>query len=501
MITRLKINGFKNLNGVDIRFGPFTCIAGVNAVGKSNLFDAIRFLNNLATKSLIEAARSVRSEGQKQSDLREIFYKTGEFYTDSISFEVDMILPSEAFDELGQKAKASITSVRYCLELKFRDDEDPYLTIEREELFPITQTEATQELLFEHRPKWRKSVISGRRQTNTPFISTAEKNISGEQDQEDCIKIVRLHQDQTKGSPTDKIINQLPRTVLSTVNAEYPTACVARHEMTSWMLLQLEPSALRRSDDFEKRKNATLLADGSQIPAMLYRLQNENQDRDIYQELANRLSELVPEIRDVKIDKDEKRELLTLMVRYHDGSYFPARSLSDGTLRFLSLTALELDTKSGGVICLEEPENGIHPEKIGAMLRLLQDIATDPADQIGIDNPFRQVIINTHSPLVVQQTPEDSLVVAEYLEKIDVKTKKITKAVHFSPLPGTWRADEKKFDQRTVAIGKLLAFLGASPSNENNNYNFMSKDASKYRKNIPKRVIDREDIGRQLSLF
>jgi len=44
MIIRIKVKGFKNLVDVDVRFGPFTCVAGVNGVGKSNLFDAIRFL-------------------------------------------------------------------------------------------------------------------------------------------------------------------------------------------------------------------------------------------------------------------------------------------------------------------------------------------------------------------------------------------------------------------------------------------------------------------------
>ena len=43
MLTRFKVNGFKNLVAVDLRFGPFTCIAGANGVGKSNLFDAIRY--------------------------------------------------------------------------------------------------------------------------------------------------------------------------------------------------------------------------------------------------------------------------------------------------------------------------------------------------------------------------------------------------------------------------------------------------------------------------
>lgn len=41
MLTRLKVSGFKNLVDVDVRFGPFTCVAGANGVGKSNLFDAI----------------------------------------------------------------------------------------------------------------------------------------------------------------------------------------------------------------------------------------------------------------------------------------------------------------------------------------------------------------------------------------------------------------------------------------------------------------------------
>ncbi len=63
MITRMKISGFKNLVDLDIRFGPFTCVAGANGVGKSNLFDAIIFLSALAEKTLIEAAMSVRGEG------------------------------------------------------------------------------------------------------------------------------------------------------------------------------------------------------------------------------------------------------------------------------------------------------------------------------------------------------------------------------------------------------------------------------------------------------
>ena len=67
LLEILKVIGFKNLVDVDVYFGPFTCVAGVNAVGKSNLFDAIHFLSALADHSLIDAALSVRNESGKTS--------------------------------------------------------------------------------------------------------------------------------------------------------------------------------------------------------------------------------------------------------------------------------------------------------------------------------------------------------------------------------------------------------------------------------------------------
>ena len=77
MLTRLRVTGFKNLMDVDIRFGPFTCIAGRNAVGKSNLFDAIRFLSAAASETLMKAALSVRNEESRQADPGSVFTGRG----------------------------------------------------------------------------------------------------------------------------------------------------------------------------------------------------------------------------------------------------------------------------------------------------------------------------------------------------------------------------------------------------------------------------------------
>ena len=73
MLTRLKVSGFKNLVDVDVRFGPFTCVVGPNGVGKSNLFDAIRFLSALANHTLMEAAASVRDQDSRTADVRNLF--------------------------------------------------------------------------------------------------------------------------------------------------------------------------------------------------------------------------------------------------------------------------------------------------------------------------------------------------------------------------------------------------------------------------------------------
>ncbi len=463
MLTRLKVSGFKNLVDDDVYFGPFTCIAGANGAGKSNLFDAIAFLSALADRSLIDAALSVRDEGGRMSDLRGIFHQSGNEHDRQMSFEAEMIVPREGQDDLGQKAKASITFLRYSLSLAYRGDDKSraFLEVTREELTHITQGQAPEHLPFPHSVDWRKSAIQGRR--TSPFISTIGEGVE---------RVIRLHQEGVQGRTRQFAAANLPRTVLSSANAaESPTALLARQEMRSWRLLQLEPSALRRPDEFTSP--ARMGADGSHVAATLYHLARQNgytrtQDQgaqdhaeQVYAQVANRLAELIDDVDRVSIDRDESRELLTLVVSDHDGTLYPARALSDGTLRFLAFAVLYLDPAAQGVLCLEEPENGIHPARIPAMLDLLQDIATDATRAISEDNPLRQVIINTHSPSVVSEVPDDSLIVAEIKERVVGKRR--FKAARFSGLPKTWRARTDE-GESGVARGVLTAYLNPAPT-------------------------------------
>src|ERR1035437_6204040 len=104
MLTRLKVDGFKNLDRVDVRFGPFTCVAGPNGVGKSNLFDAIAFLAALADKPLVEAALTVRGGDARRGDVRTLFRRTAGQIADTMKFVAELVIPAEGEDALGQTA-------------------------------------------------------------------------------------------------------------------------------------------------------------------------------------------------------------------------------------------------------------------------------------------------------------------------------------------------------------------------------------------------------------
>ena len=456
MITRIKINGFKSLLQTELLFGPFTCIAGENAVGKSNLFDAIIFLSKLAegNYTIQQAAKSLRSENQKHSNIKDIFFRSGSHYFNKMSFEIDMIVSEKAEDDLGQLAEATITSLQYKLELKLNENDEERESIEiiEESLTPIKITDAREQLSVRGKKEWVNSILKGRRGIKTPFISTKDGRI-------------KLHQDMGKngngrsgkGRSTEYIAEKMPRTLLSTVTSESPTAFLARHEMRNWVMLQLEPGALRQPDSIFEVKNAKISANGYHVPATLYRLLNEKKERDIFQLLTNKVKELVSAVDEISVEKDEKRDLLTLQIRFKDGLSLPAHSLSDGTLRFLALAIIREDSEHGGLICLEEPENGIHPDKIKEMVQLLEDVATEIEYEVDEDNPLRQVIINTHSPAVVNAVSTNSLYIASVKEMYMDWLKKKVQFTFFKVDKNTWKAEPNSMN--TIVNGDIFPYV------------------------------------------
>lgn len=484
MITRIKIDGFKSLLNTELYFGPFTCIAGANAAGKSNFFDAILFLSKLANgNTLMQAAKSIRSENQKHSDIKDIFFKSGDDYYDRMYFEVDMLVPQKGEDDFGQEAEAKITSLRYILELKLNDItiENEPIEIVREELLPITLGLTEKSIHFDFKEEWLNSVLLGKR-AGTPFISTSEDSVKLHSDSKD---------NRRGGRTTENFRKKMQKTLLSFLQADSPTGFIASQEMRNWAILQFEPSALRQPNTILDVRNAEITGNGNNLPATLYRLQLEKKDDDVFQVLTNKLKSLVGDIDEIFVDRDEKRDLLTLQVKFKDGLVLPAQSLSDGTLRFLGLAIIKEDPKSSGMICLEEPENGINPKKVEEMVKLLEEMATDTEYEVDDENPLRQVIINSHSPLVVSKVPDHSLYLAIEKEMYSERFKRKIKYTSFSGLKGTWKTLNDLVPETT--LGEIISYLDSNQVSARPSSEVLEEPKSKYnsasKKLIKKRTV------------
>ena len=330
------------------------------------------------------------------------------------------------------------------------------LILSHESLTHVTEGEAVSKIGFPHNARlFRKSAIQNKRRSHAGFISTQVAH-------DDQTEIV-VHQDGgSRGPGQISPAARAPRTIVGTSNTSAtPTILAARREMQKWKFLALEPSAMRNPDRFHT--DPLITANGGHLPATLNRLVAEAAKRGedagtVFARIATRLAQLVP-VADMSIDVDEVRQLLTLYVTEQSGVRLPAASLSDGTLRFLTLVVLLSDPEARGLICIEEPENGIHPAKLDAMVHLLKELAVDPNFTPGPDNPFRQVIVATHSPGFVQlQDPNDLVFALEARVRGEDGTP--VRTLRCRPLAETWRA---RSGEPTVGMGSILAYLSTPP--------------------------------------
>jgi predicted ATPase len=83
----------------------------------------------------------------------------------------------------------------------------------------------------------------------------------------------------------------------------------------------------------------------------------------------------------------------------------PATRLSDGTIRFIAILAQLLSPDPPPLICMEEPELGLHPDAVSLLAELLHEASSRT-----------QLVVTTHSDSLVSALTEyaDSILVCEY---------------------------------------------------------------------------------------
>ncbi len=416
MLVSLTVKNFKSIEHAQLRFGPLTCIIGRNGAGKSNLFDAIHFLSLLADRDIHRASIEVRRASDGSHSPLDLVH--GRDRTRRIELAADMIVPSKVADDFGIEVAPSTTLLSYRVVLRYDEGSDRLL-VDQEHLSHAKLGDYGEFVTFPSSSAFRGSVAIGSRRGG-PLISTSEDRIM-------------LHGDGgSRGRPAP--VGTSPLTVVGGTNtADYPTVLAAKREMTSWRLLHLEPSSMRSPDARSARPHVS--ASGGHLAATLYALAAARPEAAI--EVANRLRELNSDVIELEAIPDEPRHQVVLRARVRGvENWLFGRSLSDGTLRYVALALMLVDVDDRGVLCVEEPENGMYPARIPDLIRLLRDYAVDTEEPVDDDNPLRQIILNTHSPEVARQIPFGDLVIAERAERAGGATHSV-----FRPVEGTWRAD------------------------------------------------------------
>ncbi|MEA3309564.1 MAG: AAA family ATPase [Chloroflexota bacterium] len=404
MLTRIEIDGFKAFRDFTLDLETFQVIIGPNGVGKSNLFDAMQLLARLTENDLWTAFQASRGEAEELFSLQ-----PGGQPVDEMRFAVELLIESRVRDEWGRSEDLQDTRLRYELALCREYDEkgQERLRVGYESLKRILVGE---DQWRKRHPEARRSKFIHNSRRGTPFISP----IPTEEGEEITIA---LHQDGRGGRKRQIPAGPMERTVLGSVNTiEYPHVFAAREEMRRWRFLQLNPEVLRQPDSI--RGPATLSANGDNLARTLARIKREEEEY-ILNDISRDLSNLVPGFLNVEIEEDKTRELYLIYANIQDGRRFSSRTLSDGTLRLLALITLANDPEYKGLLCFEEPENGVHPFRVTQMVELLRNLTTDFEDETEIGWPLRQLLVNTHSPLFMAQLNDTELLFAYMPTRID----------------------------------------------------------------------------------
>ncbi len=410
MITKLEIDGFKSFEKFEIVLQPVVVIAGANASGKSNLFDAITLLSEIAKNDLLTSFSKQRGEPL------ELFTQYGNNeYSNRMKFGIEVFLDAKVKDDFGEEVALAHRRLRYELEISRRKDEDSgidKLYVISESLKPILKGD----------DQWISRYNKGRNLESLRKSNQYKAYISTETNEKG--NVIYIRQDGTRGGrPTSA--KEAERTVLSTiVKADFPHIFALREEMISWKLLQLNPVEMRRPSSMIGSK--MLGIDGQNLPSLLNRVEKE--EKGTLKQISRIINRILGNIVSIRVDEDHARQQYVLFATNKDGREFSSRVLSEGTLRLILLSGLSFDGKFKGVLCFEEPENGLHPFRIRAILDLIYTIATD-FSQYDNESSLKQVLINTHSTVVVKEffqadNANSIFYYSQFVQRIDTQLKR-----------------------------------------------------------------------------
>lgn len=375
MITRLQVSGYKSLDGVDVSFRPLTVVFGPNAVGKSNLLDLLGLVSRMVTEPTLDQA-----------------------------FERHRGAPLEAFtfDERGLPGLQERDSARFSIAVDVELSPSVVDRVERQ----IAQ--AREGLVSESSGVKRRTVTERRLRyavtvevrTATGHLRVVDEGLVALKDDRtpkasrSRMPFIELHPSgehvvlrmEKQGRPTHEEVGQ-DRTIVSKplYPPHYPHVIALREELSRWRFYFLEPSAMR--EDTPVKEVETLASNGADIAAFYNTLRARNELQ--FRALGKSLKQVVPSIDRLDVQRTDQGMVRVLVEE--SGMPLSSRLISEGTLRVLGLLAITNPLEPLSLVGYEEPENGVHPNRLAMVARLLENAAT---------RGDTQFILNTHSPVL-----------------------------------------------------------------------------------------------------
>jgi predicted ATPase len=367
MLTRLRLERFKNFRDTTLELGPLTLLVGTNASGKSNLRDAFRFLHGVSRGyTLAEIIGEKWGEGGVlqwrgiRGGTREATFQAASTF----ALEIAFTLP----DKTGRQQHGV-----YRIEVAVGDsDQPPRLVAER--------LRVSGEAIFDSHP------------ANDPLLK--EKY-----DPEHLPIRLKKGGKQRRFGKRMNCLNTRPALTQVIENPNSPVfvrdaAKLALRALESMRFLELDPEALRRPS----LPGQVVLGDkGENLSSVLQSICTKP---ELKKTLASWITELTPmDAADFEFRADQTGRILVTLVE-KNGQKISAYSASDGTLRFLAMIAVLLGPEPFRFYFFEELDNGIHP----ARLHLLVDLIERQMTQTAI-----QIVATTHSPELLALLSKDSL--------------------------------------------------------------------------------------------
>jgi predicted ATPase len=363
MLDQIHIRNYKSLRDVTLDLRAFNVLIGPNNAGKSNVFDCLQFLSDLAR---YQQGEPVHSRGGFSS-----IVWNGEI-KNSIGIEISGHEPSFP-DQDGDR---------------YRFKYEMYLAGGPTHFQISSEQFRVQDVLSEAGP-----------------MSSVEKDLSAARPGARFLLEFPVEQYQVRvNDPSGKKIweNRPPSSLslcLASFDdpARFPWLGGFALQVKNWAFYNFVPSLMENA--LQVRKDLRLLERGENFGAVLHSHRAEFGSN--FREIEEWLQRAMPEISELLSGLTEQGQTYAQIKEKGLKVRIPSWAMSDGTVRFLAHLLVAFGASPPPLVCFEEPENYIHPHLLELLAHVLKKASTRS-----------QILLTTHSPYLLNfLEPEDIIIV------------------------------------------------------------------------------------------